>query len=311
MKARPIIACLLALLFSQATLGGATSAQESQQVDSEEELKLTAEEESEVRGIVARFNERMRATNDFGQIIDEMFVKDYSARLWRDEPHQLPWVFLDRNLIAYASGDVLRRYYIASMSFYDSFFRLAEVAEYQKKQSGKTEGGSVLDALSPEIIDVLLSDPTLAEVAKELRKEDEDERAKEVEGHQPAKDGDSSQAAGAASQADNDDTKKTDEIGLIKTHQQLSGVTVTFEKANELMRKRLASMPPIPPPTPGSDDAKSQPSQPEIDLTKLDEDQYGFAQGTPVASVKLIPFYISLVKIEGHFKILTVTVYVD
>lgn len=310
MKARSIIACLLALFLSQATITGAASAQESEPVNSEEELKLTPEEESEVRGIVARFRERLRATNDFGQIIDEMFVRDFSARLWRVPTNQLPWVFLDQSLAAYAASDVLRRYYVASMNFYDSFFRLAEVAEQRKKQSGKTEGGSVLNALSPEIIDVLLSDPTLAEVAKELKKDDEDERAQEVKSHQPAENADSSQAAGATPEADNDGTQETSEIGHIKNHLQLTGVTATFEKANELMRKQLASIASIAP-KPGSEDAKSQPKQPEIDLTNLDEDQYGFAQGTPVASVKLLPFYISLVRIDGHFKILTVAIYVD
>ena len=309
MKARPIIALLLALLIAQAAIARPASVQEES--PQAEELKLTPEEEREVREIVARFNERWEATHNFEQIIDEMFVKDFSERLWRGPASYLPWAFLDKNLVAYTPGDVLRRFYVASMNFYGLFFRLTDIVEYQKKQSGNEEGQLALDALSPEIIDLLLNDPTLGGVVEILKKDDEDERAQKTEGYQPAENVNSAQAASATPETNDEDTKETDEIGLIKNHLQLNGVTTTFEKATELMRKRLASMPLIPPPTQSSEETQSQPAPPEIDVENLDEAEYGYPKGTRVASIKLLPFYVSLVRIDGHFKILTVAIYVD
>jgi hypothetical protein len=311
MKARPIIALLLALAIAQAAITRPASAQEESPQAEAEELKLTPEEEREVRDIAARFEERWQATHNFGQIIDEMFVKDFTERLWRGPSSQLPWVFLNENLVAYTAGDVLRRFYVASMNFYGLFFRLAEIVEYQKKQSGNEEGELALDALSPEIVDVLLGDPTLATVVEILKKDDEDARAQKVEGHQPAENVDSPPPAGATPETNDEDAKETDEIGLIKNPLQLNGVTTTFEKAVELMRKRLASMPPLQPPTPSSEETQSQPPSHEIDVENLNETEYGYPKGTRVASIKVLSFYVSLVRIDGHFKILTVAIYVD
>lgn len=313
MKARPIIALLLVLVIQLATAGTYPAiAQESLRVVSEEALKLTPEEEREVRNTVKAFKERLRETNDFEQIIDAMFVKDFSERLWAAPTNALPWAFLDKAFIASAGRQELLRYYVASMNFNDLFVRLSETAEAQRAQSENNQDELPIDAiLSPEVINVLLGDPTIGELAIELKKEDENERTKETESNQPAKNGDSTQAASATPQADGDDAKKADEIGIIKSSPQLNGVSTTIEKANDVMRKRLASMLANAPAKSGGDNTNRRQDALEIFPTTLDEDEYGYSKGTPVIEVTLLPFSLTLVRIDGQLKILAATVYVD
>ena len=311
MKARHIIALLLTLAIQFATTAYTAIAQESVPVESVEKSKLTPEEEREVRETVKSFDERLRATTDFEQIIDAMFVKDFSERLWQAPRDFQPWAFLDKAFIASAGRQELRRYYVASMNFYDLFARLSKVVEYQREQSENDKDSSPLsETLSAEIINVLLSDPTIAELAIDLREEDENKRAKETESNQPEKNGDSAQAASATSQAD-DDAKEAIEIEIIKSSPQLDGVSATMEKANELMRKRLATMTATALSKAGSDDRQNRQASIEIFPTTLDKAEFGYAEGTPVIEVHSLPFCITLIRIDGQLKILTVALYID
>src|SRR3954470_1342085 len=89
----------------------------------QEAAKLTPEEEQEALDLAARFSERLRATNDFGQIIDEMFVPHFPERLRQAPQNSLPLILLDKSLRGRATSDELRRYYAASMNFSELCFR--------------------------------------------------------------------------------------------------------------------------------------------------------------------------------------------
>ncbi len=314
MKARLIvIVLLLALVMLTAIPFHSASAQESSRPDSDESTKLTAEEEREVRDLAAHFTERWRATSDFKQIMVEMFVPDFSERLWRAPTNEMPWCLLDKNLIAYAVRDELRRYYTASMDFYGLYFSLYEATEALKKLSETDEESRVTDVLSPEVMNLLLSDPTLAQLAQMYMEEDGgNENTKEAESGQPAQSVDSPQAAGATPQAGGSDgAKEESEDELIKSIPQMNSYTTTLEKANELLRKRMASMQPITPKPASGDDAKSEKDSLEIYPTTLDAGEYNFHEGMPVVRLKLLPFTLTLIKTGGRFKILSAAIYID
>jgi hypothetical protein len=264
-----------------------------------QETELTPEEEQEARAISRRFNERFRATNDLGEIIDEMFVKDFAERLGQAPQDWLPWTFLDKNLIAYASPDELRRYYVASTNFYGLYYRLYEEAERLQEQSENSENELKLkDVLSLEVINTLLSNPTIAELAKG---EESDEN-----NHQSAESGDSAKAAKATTETD---ANESTEVGIIKHLPQLNDASATIEKANELMRKRLAEMLRKVQPVSKSEDREKEQDSP--DLTSLDEWEYGYPENTPVIHLEGAPFCLYLVKVDGQLRILSVHIHID
>jgi hypothetical protein len=315
MKARLIIVLLLAVVMLMASPFHPAVARMSPRVDAEEESKLSAEEEREVRELVARFAERWRATTDFQQIIDEMFVPDYSARLWSAPVSEMPWWLLDKNLIAYAGRDELRHYYTASLNFYGLYHGLYEATEESRQASDADGEIRLTDVLSSEVLNLLLTDPTLAELQQMYSEDYEHENTEEAESGQPAPSVDSAQAAGATPQADRrGNDEEASEEGLIKSVPQMNNYTTTLEKANELLRKRLASLSPAAPRPAGSgdgDDTQSKKDSLEIYPTTLEERDYNYHAGTPVVRLKLLPFTLTLVKTDGRFKILTVAIYID
>jgi hypothetical protein len=277
---------------------------------SRQEKELTPEEEQEARAISRRFNERLRATNDLGGIIDEMFVKDFAEHLRRAPQDWLPWMFLDKNLMAYASPDELRRYYVAAMNFYGLYFRLHEEAKRLQKQSENNEDELKLeDVLSSEVINTLLSDPTFAEFAELAKKEESDGGTKDDNLRQPAESGDSAQAAKATTEADANESTEKSEIGIIKHLPQLNAASATFEKANELMRKRLAEMSRKAQAASKSEDTEKEPDSPY--LTSLNEWEYGYPENTPVIHVEGAPFCLYLIKVDGQLRILSAHIYGD
>jgi hypothetical protein len=318
MNARHIIAFLLALaiLFPAAVHpSGATSAAVVK--EEEEETPLTPEEIVEARDVAQKFNDRLEMTNDVGAVVDTMFVSDFSERLRQAPRDRLPIAFLDRSLLQTASRDELRRYYVAFLNFTLLINRLSDVTDKLREQVGKDNTvQGIEDELSPQIINILMSDPIIAELAKDLKEDEKDESAKEDDGNQPAESGDSSQAQSAKTQDDsgNADHTADDEIQIIKTHKQLESVSSTLEKAIVLMRQRLATLPAIAPEPSTSEAEESQHESPTPYVPTIDGSfygYYGYPQGTRVIQIDALPFCLALVKTDGRLKILSAAIYVD
>ena len=283
---RVFLALLLGLTL--ATAGNPSTVRGNRPAVQEDEQKLSPEEEQEARALVARLEERLLATNDFGPIVDELFVGDFQERLWQAPHNSLPWYFVDKFLLGYAGPAELRRFYVASVSFYRLFFRLEEAAKALKKQSENSEKElKAADIMSQEIINVLLGNPTIAELAKEFREDDENESTRGAD--------------------------DTDEMGIIKTQRQLEDVSSTLEKANELMRKRLADMLASLQASRagGVNEKEGEKDSPYFSPTTLDEDEYGFPQGTRVIHAEVPPFCVYLVRVDGRLRILSAAPTVD
>jgi hypothetical protein len=316
MRARITISLLLIIAVAITIAGRPSTESQSSRTASGDEQRLTPEEEQEARTLVEHFNERLQATSDIGPLVDEMFIKDFSERLRQAHAGGVFWVFLNKSVIASASSDELLRYYIASMNSFQLYFSLYEVLERSRKQSeDKEEELKPKDVLSPEIISVLLSDPTLAALVKEAEEEDEDDRAKEDDSNQSAENGDSAQAASTTAEAAATTATKKDENEIIKSVAQLNSISATLEKANELMRKRLASQLSILPTLLNNEDAENQPGSQQdalrFNLTTLDEGEFGYPKGTQVIHVDALPYCLHLIRIDGQLKILSATIYVD
>ena len=258
----------------------------------DDEQKLSPEEEREARGVLARFKEHLQETNDFGPIVDELFVRDFRERLWQVPHNWLPWAFLEEILVVNSDRAALRRHYLAWMNFSGLSYKLSEAAQALKKQAGG-DGDDVKakDIFSPEIIGVLAGDPTLANFADEFTEKEQEESAQEGVGVESAADKGSS-----------------DDAGLIRTPRQLEEVSSTLEKANELMRKRLAGMKAAltSPPPASAGEKEGEKDSPRLSTETLDEDEYGFPAGTPVIHGEVAPFCVFLVRIDGRLQIMAV-----
>jgi hypothetical protein len=290
--------------------------------ETEDEPQLSSVERREALDLVARFSQRLQETNDFGQIIDELFVRDFSERARQAPLNSMPWWLVDEKLVAIAEPFELRRYYVAGLNFYQllgSIMDALKRSALERTDDDVAEEAEpdIKETLTPEVMNVLLSDPTIAALIKELEKDEKDDGTKKDDGNQPAESVDSTPPARATAQAgDSDDnanaTEKGDESGIIKSLAQLKGVSNTLERANELMRQRLASLSLNPKAAPaGGVAAKDESRVQNLNQTVVNADFYGYPKDTQVIHADLLPFCLAMIKQNGQLRILSVTIYVD
>ena len=58
-------------------------------------------------------------------------------------------------------------------------------------------------------------------------------------------------------------------------------------------------------------DKESKDDLAKPDLTSLNEGEFGLPRGTPAIHLDILPYCLHLIKIDGHLKILSVSIYVD
>jgi hypothetical protein len=227
----------------------------------------------------------------------------------------MPWWFVDKSLVTTADTAELRRYYVATLNFYQQLNGVWDaLRRAAREQAGDAAAEVDVEAvLTPEIMTVLRSDPTIAALIIEIEKDEEVHGTKEDDGSQPAASVDSTQAEGATAQADGGDDDDTsaeeNERGVIKSRAQLKDVSATLERAGELMRKRLAGL------SLNSNvvnaDAKDEPGVEDLNLTTVKENFYGYKEGSQVIHADLLPFCLTMTRQDGQLKILSVTIYID
>jgi hypothetical protein len=322
MKSRSIITLLVVCAVSLTTAARTPTASARWRFETEDEPQLSNSERSEALDLVARFSQRLQETNDFGQIVDELFVKDFSERTRQAPLNSMPWWLVDEKLVTTAEPFELRRYYVAGLNFYRLLDRIMDALKTSAPERADDDEAEeaeldIKETLTPEVMNVLLSDPTIAALIKELEKDEEDDGTKKDDGNQPAESGDSTPSARATAQAgDSDDDanapEKSDGSGLIKSLAQLKGVSNTLERANELMRQRLTSLSLNLKAAPGNlAAAKDEPRVQNLNQTVVNADFYGYPKGTQVIHADLLPFCLTMMRQNGQLRILSVTIYVD
>lgn len=307
-----LVTVWLLILAMISMAGGHPSGNGNRRAGRQERI-LTPQEEEEARAIAQRFKERWQEKNDFGQIMDELFVHDFRERLWQVPHEELPWLLVDKKLFAYASSKELQRYYIAGTNFLGLFFNLHVAAGALRKQAKNSEDDlEMAEILSPEIIDVVLSNETFRKLKDLSEEEGSDEQTKEDDDRQPAERSDSAPVAGAtAATANMGQSTEQSEDAVIETLAQLNDASATLEKATELMRKRLADLSRKAPAKSAKSDKESESDAPDPSLSSFDEDRYGYSKDMPVIYIEVFPFYLHLVKIDGHLKILSASIGID
>jgi hypothetical protein len=254
--------------------------------------KLTADEEREAHDLALKFSERLReAGGDVEPLIPEFFVGDFEERL-RDEglgggSEDFPFSFVAREVLAKASGQELRRFYVTALqafnvAFYQVGPRYWAAAEVQSTPD-------VADAYPPELAEIVQRDPTFIALRAEWERR---EAAKEAD---------------AERRAANEEPEPESDRGLITTVAQLNGVTGLGEKVLEWMKLYLATHP-APPELSGEEEGEPHTHEPELFVTG--KESYGLPAGARLIRVETFPYLgmnyrLTLVRVNGGLKILS------
>ncbi|HEX6624494.1 MAG TPA: hypothetical protein VF064_12345, partial [Pyrinomonadaceae bacterium] len=216
--------------------------------------QLTSEEEREAREVANAIFKRLEEEQDIAPLLEEMFVRDFAARLHASVSEAGSLYLLDRTVATQASRDEVLRHHVSVSnlilltSLYMTNARLnaraerraARANEQGREGKAEEEGATeeeeetredpskLADIFPPEVLELFRADPLIGRFVIEQETREAREAAP-----QEAAPGDAS----AAAQADTG----SDEEEFISTVEQLRAFTSTVERANELLRKRLTS----------------------------------------------------------------------
>lgn len=285
MRTGLIIAPLLLIAMS-ITAHGRTHALAGLAPLEREEATLQTAVQQEAIEIAAVFTEQMEKSNDIAPLIDRYFINDFDERF----AHEAAKTFFHpaKPLALQQAGAAdARRYYVALTNFEFSLLRLSLTLEKQmKEKAGKEETeDSDTDELEkmipPEIMDALNSNPYLAMLVPDDRKEE----------------------AGA---------RETDEDkDAVKTIEQLRALALAMENAAARIGKYLNSLP--------AEQTALKALMPTEDVPQfmsdsafgvnpqgylLDNEFYGLPQGTRLICAQAFVMHMDLVSVEGHLKVL-------
>lgn len=297
MKPRIILALMLILAVTATALSRPLTRQD-------ETEKITPEEESEAIEIGERFARRLHEASNLAPLMAEMFVSDYAERLQQQAvTHSI--TLLGRRTAQQASRDEIKRYYLALNNGIFLGGLLCMSYEFsQPKEDDEDEGDSNLaDLLSPELLRLFESDPILAALLEEERRQD----APSVE-----------EAKESQSPTVQPNAEAEEEEGIIQSVEQLRSFTITLEQAVLLMRKQLATLPTRPAlwerHEKGANEAINMEKEREwMDprLANRRDDFYGYPRETRVICLNVLTYHMDLVKVDDRLKILALEFHFD
>lgn len=263
------------------------------------EEKLTAEEEFEAVQVAERFMTDFEAKNDPTHLIEELFVKDFGARL-RNDPN--PFIYLAKvepEVVAKASDEELLRLYAASLNFIYSTSLLYGNTLYNHKLKGMEPGVEEMplrELLPPGTLSVLKSDPLMAALIAEDEELEKERRPEQI--------------------AEDDSQKEERAEGPeIRSLERLRGFSTTLEKASLLLRQHLKN---VRGPrgwkeltnalrtlgVKNEGDAGCAEMCPR--LRTLEEEFFGSPSGTRLACVNVMAFHMDLIRVDGRLRVLNV-----
>lgn len=316
MNIRPAIAFLLLVSMTVTTVGRAPARADDLPVETDN-TRLTFDEELEARSLAEQFIKRFEESDDLLSIVDDFYVRDFGDRLRRN-PAERFIVPIDSRLAGQVEGDELRRYHMAMLKFTYLYMMLLAGAWYQS--ADRLNGNKKLDddesvvrpkdALPPRALALIGGDPALAEMLLE-----ESENA-EASKKTTETDAVSDEQAIVADQDSGSRAEERDKDLTIKTIERLRGFISTVEQAVSIMREHLRSLP-VPQTWQSIMGSISEPGQ-EIgsdqmtaSVTLLAQQDFGCPKGTRLISLKVMPFSMELIRVDGQLRILNVYVYAD
>lgn len=288
-------------------LTGSAAPVRSQQTDGQTvEDKITPEEEREAIQIAGQFVKGFEEKNNLLSLIDELYVKDFDARL-RPSLNDYSYVAsVEPEVIQSAKDEDLRRFYAASLNFYYAGGFLYAVNAYNGKLKGEEQHDydpPLNELLPPNVIDVLKTHPILARIIFEAEEEERRRNsAQSGETEQRAENG--SEEAGASG-------------NQIESIESLRSYTNTLEKANALIRAHLKTLS-VPQnwealaraietteeKKESADNDSCDRMCPRVNI--LSDDFFGSPKGTRLICLRVLAFHMELVKVDGRLRILNV-----
>jgi hypothetical protein len=261
---------------------------------------LTFDEELEARSIAELFARRFEESNDLLSIVDDLYVKDFDNRL-RNDPAERFIIPIASDLALRVRGDELRRCHITTLKFYYLSGLLYGAWYYTNRPNAKPDDNEkeprLVEVLPPGVIALLERDPGFAEMLLEDSKKG------------------SETSDGSEQHAGSQDLEKgtEDHDVTIKTIERLRSHVSILEQAVAIMREHLQTLP-VPQTLQSMMDSMRKPDQePESDpphprVIILAQDSFGCPKGTRLISIKVMPFEMELLRVDGQLKILNVSV---
>jgi hypothetical protein len=253
--------------------------------------EITAEEKQEAREVVERFIRRMQETQDLTPLIGEMFVSDYAERLHR-EALNTSLFLVSKSVAQQASREELTRYHVALnnsaylLGLLIGAFEAAQVTAGDEQQDEKR----LMDALPPDLLQLIEDDSIL----KSVFEDDEKEGGGERESGEPSNTPDGGEDA--------------DEP--IRSVEQLRNFTSTLEKATVLARRHLGASPVKPTYLERHKGANEDENwEAERDWMRpraglLTKEFYGYPKETRLLCVNALNYHMDLIRVDGKLKIL-------
>ena len=152
------------------------------------DAEATPEEEREARDLARQFVERLRENTDAAPLVQDLFVRDFGARLGHSRD-DVPMAFVAPEVAERAGADELVRFYVAEFNFFSR-----TLAYWMSLPEEEREDDSKPDFFyPPEVMRTLTADPIMSVlIAKEEAKQSAAEEPEQTAGDA---------AAGAASKA--------------------------------------------------------------------------------------------------------------
>jgi hypothetical protein len=298
---RILSAVLIALILAAGSVAPARAQQEEGQTKQGE--KITPDEEREAAQIAERVIKGLEEKNNLSTLVDELYVKDFEARLRRN-PSQFTYLAkVEPDVAAKASDQELRRFYIASINFMYAVGFLYGLNLYDMKVKGiEGDDDPPLDKLlPPEVLKMMKDDLLMAEV---LAEDAEDkERAGKSE---PSDDAEKITEAGREEKADGCE---------IRSLERLRDFILALEKISALLREHLKT---VQGPHTWEELINALKSLGAMEEARgdcegtcprvyvLGEEFFGTPTETRLICVNVLFFHMDLVRVDGHLRILSV-----
>jgi len=254
-----------------------------------EEVKTTSEEEREVRAIAKEFVKRIESNEDLASIGNALFVKDYAARL-RVKRSEYLEVDLTPELWSTADAADIERFYLSHfrITYYNYILYGARALMLLKKNKDaqiKDKDIDIKSILPPELIARIKREPFLSKTWTFLS----DER-----------------------NSNGQDDNKISSVGhlrnylrfldeafvLIKNHLESLKLPQTWKGLVE-ENKKLKS----------EEGDEQNLLKPKIYTQTFSNDSNGYKAGTKLIGVEILIFALGLVKEDGRWKILHLSIH--
>jgi hypothetical protein len=266
------------------------------------EEKPTREEEREALRIAEQFLKSFEERQDTLLMMDELYVRDFAARLRKDLNSFIYLVKVEPEVTAEATDTELRRLYAVSLNFiYASTFLIHAYNTKLNGEEAENNDAPLNKLLPPEVIAVLKSDPIMAELIAEDEVEERERN--------PAPPAEPEQ------RADRDTEEDRANGPEIRSLERLRGFVSTLEKATVLIREHLKTVQGphtwkelmIAAGMPEGGDVRPDGCKgmcPRVNT--LSKEFFGSPAGTRLICLSVLPFHIDLVKVDGRLRILNV-----